>query len=176
MKKNIDSSYARIVDTPAILKSLLLISLFSSLAVSFLYWLGNGIQVTSLSLFGLAIVSGFLLLVLGWGYTKIAALVLYLVVSIILTLNISIGHAIFDEAMLAYPLLIVFSGLLFGKRSGVVVTGITTAQIALIYILAQSGHIQPFDGAVEVKLEETITTDFDLALDRTGDVGCDRYY
>jgi len=158
MKKNIDSSYARIVDTPAILKSLLLISLFSSLAVSFLYWLGNGIQVTSLSLLGLAIVSGFLLLLIGWGYTKIAALVLYLVVSIVLTLNISIGHAIFDEAMLAYPLLIVFSGLLFGKRSGVVVTGITTAEIALIYILAQSGHIQPFGGAVKVNLEETITT------------------
>jgi len=158
MKKNIDSSYARIVDTPAILKSLLLISLFSSLAVSFLYWLGNGIQETSLSLLGLAIVSGFLILVMNWGYTQIAGLVLYLVVSIVLTLNISIGHAIFDEAMLAYPLLIVFSGLLFGKRSGVVVTGITAAQVALIYILAQSGHIQPFGGAVEVNLEETITT------------------
>jgi len=158
MKKTLDSSYARIVDTSAILKSLLLISLFGSLAVSILYWLGNGIQVTSLSLLGLAIVSGFILLVLRWGYTQIAALVLYLVVSIVLTLNISIGHAIFDEAMLVYPLLIVFSGLLFGKRSGVFVTGITAAQIALIYILAQSGHIQPFGGAVEVILEETITT------------------
>jgi hypothetical protein len=149
MKKTVGSSYARIVDTPAILKSLLLISVFGSLAVSFLYWLGNGIQVTSLSLVLLAIVSGFLMLVMNWGYTQIAGLILYLVVSIVLTLNISIGHAIFDEAMLAYPLLIVFSGLIFGKRSGIVVTGITAAKVALIYILAQSGHIQPFGGALK---------------------------
>ena len=80
MKKNLDSSYARIVDTSAILKSLLLISLFGSLAVSFIYWLGNGIQETSLSLLGLAIVSGFLILVMNWGYTQISGLVLYLVV------------------------------------------------------------------------------------------------
>ncbi len=141
MKNTVGSSYARIVDTTAILKLLLLISLFGSLTVSFIYWLGNGIQETSLSLIGLAIVSGFLILVINWGYTQIAGLVLYLVVSIVLTLNISIGHAIFDEAMLAYPLLIVFSGLLFGKRSGVVVTGITVAQLAFnLY----SGPIWPY--------------------------------
>jgi len=158
MSKNTTSFYAKIVDTAAILKSLLLISLFGSLAVSIFYWIGNGIQETSLTLIGLAVLSGFLLVVAGWGYTEIAGLILYLGVSFVLSLNISIGHAIYDEAMLAYPLLIVFSGLLFGKRSGIVVTGTTMAQLALIYILAQAGHIKPFGGAVEVNLEETITT------------------
>ena len=143
---------------PILLSFLILISLFASLIISIAFWVGNGVQETSISLLALAVISSLLLFVQKWGYDKVAALILYLVISIILTFNISIGHGIHDEAMLAYPLLIVFSGLVFGKRSGVLVTGITVFQLTLVHILAQAGHVQPFGGAVQMKLDETITT------------------
>jgi len=158
MKDQISSSYAKIVNIPEIVKPLILISLFASLVISIAFWIGNGVQETSISLLALSVISVLLLFVQNRGYNKVAALVLYLVVSFILTFNISIGHGIHDEAMIAYPLLIVFSGLVFGKRAGVIVTGITVFQIILVHILAQAGHVQPFGGAVQMKLDETITT------------------
>jgi putative nucleotidyltransferase with HDIG domain len=158
MKDQISSSYAKIVNIPEIVKPLILISLFASLVISIAFWIGNGVQETSISLLALAVISILLLFVQNRGYNKVAALVLYLVVSFVLTFNISIGHGIHDEAMIAYPLLIVFSGLVFGKRAGVIVTGITVFQIILVHILAQAGHVQPFGGAVQMKLDETITT------------------
>ena len=158
MKDQINSSYAKIVNILAIVKPLILISLFASLVISIAFWIGNGMQETSISLLALAVISILLLFIQNRGYDKAAALVLYLVVSFVLTFNISIGHGIHDEAMIAYPLLIVFSGLVFGKRAGVLVTGITMFQMILVYILAQAGHVQPFGGAVQMKLDETITT------------------
>lgn len=158
MKDQTNSSYAKIVNIPAIVKPLILISLFASLIISIAFWIGNGVQETSISLLALAVISSLLLLIQNRGYDRTAALVLYLVVSFVLTFNISIGHGIHDEAMLAYPLLIVFSGLVFGKRAGVIVTGITVSQLILVHILAQAGHVQPFGGAVQMQLDETITT------------------
>jgi putative nucleotidyltransferase with HDIG domain len=158
MKDQISSSYAKIVNIPEIVKPLILISLFASLVISIAFWIGNGVQVTSISLLALTVISILLLFIQNLGYNKVAALVLYLVVSFVLTFNISIGHGIHDEAMIAYPLLIVFSGLVFGKRAGVIVTGITVFQMILVHILAQAGHVQPFGGAVQMKLDETITT------------------
>ena len=158
MKDLLNSPYARIVDTPAIIRSLVRISLLGSLLIGIVFWFGNGIQETSLSLFIVTIICFGLLLLQNRGYYQISGLLLYLVISFILTFNISIGHAIYDEAMLAYPILIIFSGLIFGKRSAIVVTGITIFQLILIFILAQAGHVQAFGGAVSVTLEETITT------------------
>ncbi len=158
MKDQISSSYAKIVNIPEIVKPLILISLFASLVISIVFWIGNGMQETTISLLALAVISILLLFIQNRGYDKAAALVLYLVVSFVLTFNISIGHGIHDEAMLAYPLLIVFSGLVFGKRAGVIVTGISVFQMILVHILAQAGHVQPFGGAVQMNLDETITT------------------
>jgi len=117
MKDQISSSYAKIVNIPEIVKPLILISLFASLVISIAFWIGNGVQETSISLLALSVISVLLLFIQNLGYNKVAALVLYLVVSFVLTFNISIGHGIHDEAMIAYPLLIVFSGLVFGKRA-----------------------------------------------------------
>jgi putative nucleotidyltransferase with HDIG domain len=99
-----------------------------------------------------------LFIVQHFGHTQAAGLLLYLQISLILTFNLSIGHAIYDEAILVFPLLIVFSGLIFGKRSAVLVTAISLAQIALLFLLAEAGHVRPFDGALEMRLDDTITT------------------
>lgn len=158
MPDRVTSSYARIVDTPAIIKTLMLVSLFGSLLIGIVFWIGNGIQETSLSLFVISGICLVLIFIQRWGYYQISAFILYLVVSIILTLNISIGHAIYDEGMLAFPLLIVFSGLIFGKRSAVLVTSTTVLELILVFILAEGGYIRPFDGDIPVLLLDMITT------------------
>lgn len=153
-----ESSYSRIIDTPAIVRLLLLISIIGSVLIAIAFWIANGWQETTASLLVMGGISVILFVLQGFGYSQIAGLLLYLQVSLILTFNLSIGHAIYDEAVPVLPLLVVFSGLIFGKRSAVLVTAITMAQIALFYILAQAGHVKPFDGAVELSLTDSITS------------------
>jgi hypothetical protein len=122
------------------------------------FWVVKGWQATTLSLLLVALASMFLLYLHKVGSSQIAGFLLYLIVSSVITFNIIIGHGIYDEGMLVYPLLIVFSGLIFGKRSAVLVTGITIGQMSMVYLLAQAGLVQPFEGAIQMPLEDTITT------------------
>jgi putative nucleotidyltransferase with HDIG domain len=152
------SSYNRIVDTPAIVRLLLWINISGCSVIGVVFWAARGWQETTLSLLMMGAVSGLLLILERIGHPQFAGFLLYLLVSIVITFNVSIGHGIYDEAMVVYPLMIVFSGLLFGKGSSVLVTGISLGQICLIYIFAQAGIVQPFEGAVQLNLEDTITT------------------
>ncbi len=156
------SSYYRIIDTPGIVRLLLWISIGGSSLIAISLWISNGWQETSLSLFIMALISIFLLMLQHYGFTLAAGLILYLQVSLILTFNISIGHAIYDEAILVFPLLIVFVGLIFGKRSAVLVTAISVSEIGFLYIMGEAGQVRPFDGAIPLLLEDTITTNLIL--------------
>lgn len=158
VRSSLDSSYARIVDTPGIVHLLLWITIAATTVIGATFWVVKGWQITTLSLFLVALISFFLLYLHKVGSSQTAGFILYLIVSSVITFNISIGHGIYDEGMLVYPLLIVFSGLIFGKRSAVLVTGITIAQMSLVYLLAQAGQVQPFEGAIQMPLEDTITT------------------
>jgi len=158
INKAISSPYARIVNTPRITFYLLIISTAASLAIDAVYVAIYGIDGTAISLMFLGLVCVFLLWIHHKGHYQIAGLCLYLLVSGVLTYNITIGNAIYDEAMLAYPLIVVFTGLIFGKRSVVLVTGSTIVQFILVYILALDGIVQPFDGLVTLNLEEIVTT------------------
>ncbi len=158
MQDLLKSPYARIFAPPSILKTLVLVSLIGSLSIGITFWIANGIQETSVSLLILSTVCLGLLLLQDRVDYQLSGLILYLVISVVLTFNVSVGHAIYDEAMLAYPILIIFAGLVFGKRSTVVVTGITIVQIILVYNLAKAGYVQVFDGAIEITIEETIIT------------------
>jgi putative nucleotidyltransferase with HDIG domain len=126
--------------------------------IAVIYALYHRVDGAVISLFSLSLLT----IILGYLYRKglyrLTGLILFLAVSGILTLNVSFGNAIFDEAMIAYPLIIVFSGLLFGKRSLIWVTAATIAQIGLVFFLAQVGVVKPFEGALPVRAEETITT------------------
>ncbi len=158
MRRHSFSSYERIVDTPAIVHLLLWITISATTLIGITFWIVTGWQETTFSLLLTALISLVLLQIHKKGSSLTAGFLLYLVVSSAITFNIIVGHGIYDEGMLVYPLLIVFSGLIFGKRSAVLVTGITIAQMSLVYLLAQAGQVQPFDGAVAMTLEDTITT------------------
>lgn len=152
------SSYSKIINTPAIVRLLLLISIISSILIGAVFVIFKGWKGTSTSLLIMALVSLILFYLQRRVSTQVIALLLYLQISVILTYNVSIGHGIYDEAMLVFPLLIVFSGLIFGKSSAALVTGISLTQIILVYILAEAGHVHPFDGALEMSLIDAITT------------------
>lgn len=152
------SSYSRIVDTPGIVRLLLWISVVGSISIAIAYWISNGWQETSFSLFLMALISGALFILLRFGLTQVAGFLLYIQVSLIMTFNLSVGHAIYDEGILVFPLLIVFSGLIFGKRTAVLVTAISVSEIGFLHILGEAGHVLPFEGAIPLLMEDTITT------------------
>jgi putative nucleotidyltransferase with HDIG domain len=157
--KDTSTPYERIVNTPEITFHMLVIAAIASLVIDSVFVAAyQRFDATAVSLLSLSLICLFLLWVHRRGHYKIAGFILYLMVSSVLTYNVALGHAIFDEAMLAYPLIIVFAGLLFGKRAVALATSITTFQIALVYLLAQRGIVQPFNGLITVRLEETITT------------------
>lgn len=157
-KNGNSTPYQRIINTPSILNLLLIMCIIASLAIGSVYLAFYEYDGTVLSLVVLGLVSSFLLILQKRGYYQAVGVSLSALVSIVLTYNISIGNAIYDEAMLAYPLIMVFTGLLFGKRSVTLITGLTLAQIVLVYILALNGLVRPFDGRVPFKFEELITT------------------
>jgi putative nucleotidyltransferase with HDIG domain len=154
----IKTPFARIVNTPRITFILLLITALASLGIDIAYVVSYGFDPTAVSLVFLAAACLSLLWVHHKGRDRLAGFILYLIVSGVLTYNISIGDAIYDEAMIAYPIIIVFTGLLFGKRSLFLVTGLTVAQVIVVYFLSLAGFVQPFDGGYTMKLDETITT------------------
>ncbi|MEN8173736.1 MAG: HD domain-containing phosphohydrolase [Chloroflexota bacterium] len=153
------SPYERIVNTPRITFYLIILSSAASLLITIVYAIfQQRIDKGTISLIFLTTACIFLLWIHYKGYSKFSGIILYLLVSSVLTYNIANGHAIYDEGMLAYPLLIVFTGLLFGKRFVALGTGITVAQLGFVYALAVEGKVQPFHGSMPLSLEETITT------------------
>jgi putative nucleotidyltransferase with HDIG domain len=150
--------YAGKISTSRIILYLLIITALSSLAIGFVYDLFYGIDQTTISLDGLAVACLILLVVYSFGYHQTAGFFLSLVVSAVLTFNISVGNAIYDEAMLGYPLIIVFTGLLFGKLAVALMTGITAGQILLVYLLARRGLVSAFNGLMPVTFEQTATS------------------
>ncbi len=158
MRKQTESSYARIVNTSVIIKLLLWVALFACSGIGVVFWITQGWQATSFSLLLLAAISLPLIPLQLRGYTQAAGLFFYLAASSVITFNTCIGHGIYDEAMLVFPIVIVFSGLILGKRMVILSTGISLVQIYLVYLLAQKGLVQPFDGAVQITLTDLITT------------------
>ena len=152
------SPYERIVNTPRILQSVLWLCFAGSAIIGGVYFLFHGFDGAVISLFSFSLIAIGLGYLFRKGLQRLTGLILFLGVSGVVTLNISFGNAIFDEAMIAYPLIIVFTGLLFGKRSLPWVTAATVLQIIFVFILAQIGLVKPFQGALAVRAEETITT------------------
>jgi hypothetical protein len=142
------SSYERIVGTPAIVRLLVLINTIGSSVIGGYIWIFSGWQKITLALLLTVLASLLIFFLQEVGYSQLAGFLLILVVSSTITYIVGIEDGIYDEAMLVYPLSIIFSGLMFGKRSTVLVTAISISQICFFYITAEAGIVLPFDGAV----------------------------
>lgn len=152
------SSYERIVGTPAIIRLLVLINLIATSVIGGSIWILSGWMKITLALLLTVLASLLIFLLQKAGYSQLAGFLLFLVVSSMITYIVGIEDGIYDEGMMVYPLLIVFTGLMFGKRSTVLVTGISINQIFLIHILAEAGIVQPFEGAVQMTYRDTMTS------------------
>ncbi len=152
------SAFERIVNTPRITFILTLIAACASLGINLAYTAFNGFNPTTWSLFFLTATCLLLFWVQHRGHYRAAGVLLYLLVTGVLTFNIIKGNAIHDVAMIAFPTLIVFTSLMFGKRYITLVTLVAVLQLVIVYILSLFGIVQPFEGRYALHLEETITT------------------
>ena len=134
------SSYEHIVNTRKITAIFISITAAVSLVIGASAILDRqSIAPSEISLAMLVLLCGFLLLLNYFWSPKWAGFLLYLSISVVLTVNIIFSLGVFDEAMMAYPILIIFTSLIIGKKAVWPLTLISVFEILLIFLLQLGG-------------------------------------
>jgi putative nucleotidyltransferase with HDIG domain len=95
--------------------------------------------------------------ILRMGHYRIAGLGLLASVSAVMFYNFYIAGGIHDNAMVIFPVLIMFAGLLLGKRTVAAMTILVLAEISVLYWFTIRGVITPYEGRTHVDLQDFIT-------------------
>jgi len=160
---NSQSQYIRIVNTPKVLRLVTIITIISSVVINIAYSIYQEIDKTSFSLILLTAGSLLIYWMIATDKFMVAGVSFYLLGSGILIYNLGIGGAVFDEAIIALPLIIIFASILFGKRYVPFITIISILEIGGLYLLDDASLINPFEGRIQISLEEYMTTMIILA-------------
>jgi putative nucleotidyltransferase with HDIG domain len=93
-----------------------------------------------------------------------ASLVLFALASGALTWNMALFNSIYDVAMIAFPALVTFGSILFGRRSVPYITVVVIALVSGIYLAGDTGFSQIYTGDLTVQLQDYITNVIFLVL------------
>jgi putative nucleotidyltransferase with HDIG domain len=77
------------------------------------------------------------------GYYYTVATFITLMILALITFSLIDGVGLWDAAMIAYPIFILFASFLFSKKMSPVVTLLSAASMALVYYLDQQGLLKP---------------------------------
>jgi putative nucleotidyltransferase with HDIG domain len=153
MKKNLHSlqhltEYQRLLGLPQILNAIIYIAMVFS-AVMVLVW-----SVEPANVFGASMLFLFISLWGLWflnrlGFYQLVGLLLFLIVVSLITFNLWVDTGIYDAGIIAYPILIIFAGLIFGKRAIFLTTAVIAIVVTVVYMYMVQGTITPFDGLVQ---------------------------
>jgi putative nucleotidyltransferase with HDIG domain len=152
------SDYERIINLPRLLAVCLMVTGLASLVilVGRLVVGVEGNWEVPLSL-GTASVFSFVLFLLNRrGYFDLASRGLFLLVISVISYNLILFNGIYDVGIMGFPAVIVFGGMLFGRRSVTKVTLIVCIAFSLIYLSSYLGFTVPFT-FLESKFQDFIT-------------------
>lgn len=149
--------YERLINVQRILSSVILVVFVLLLFLSGIFFVNEGFSKTAVSLFFTLVLDGFFYVLNKMGKYRAAGLGLFLVVSGVLTYNLLVFDGIYDIAMLAYPAVIVFAGMIFGRRYVGLITAVVIGQISLVYYASVKGFTQPYFDMVETQFQHYIT-------------------
>lgn len=102
-----------------------------------------------IALFGLALFCLPLLYLNSKGRFVLAASLFCLIVLIVINVNLYDGDGVHDAGILAYPILIMFGALFFGKRASLIFSLAAIGSLAAIVYLEIHGYVQSTIGATE---------------------------
>lgn len=149
--------YEHLVNVGMITKSIITVVGLLLLFLTLVFYFNEGPSRSAVSLF-VALVLDILMYFLNQkGMHRLAGLGLFVIISSVLTYNLLAFDGIYDIAMLAYPAVIVFAGMIFGRRAVVLICSIVIGQLTLIYLSSIWGFTQPYNGLVETQFQHFIT-------------------
>lgn len=145
-----------LLDESKILDFLLIISGGINFLLAII-WSRDGVGVGGKVLFGAAFLSASLWLVNRAGYRH-AAGISFIVLMISLATFFSIREdGYYNVPTVVYPIIIIFAGMLFGKRSIPYLTGLIVLIFLSFWYLEKIDVIQPFGGTVEYWIGDLVT-------------------
>jgi putative nucleotidyltransferase with HDIG domain len=152
------TDYERIINLPRLLAICLLVTGIAS-AIILIGRLIVGVEgywevPISLSITGLLSIGLFSLN--RAGYFDIASWGLFLMVSTVISYNLILFNGIYDVGILGFPAVIVFGGMLFGRRLVPGVTVFVCVSFSLIYLSSIVGYTVPFN-MIEAKFQDYIS-------------------
>ena len=139
--------YHEVIGLSKIIQQMLILGTITSVAI-FIVWSRNGIGITARMMGILFAVNVFLIFVHRSGRAMEAGLGLFATVAIIITTLSSFTDGIYSLPNIFYPILLVFSGILFGRRMIPHVTVFLIILISLLFGLDRVDLIVPFQGRV----------------------------
>lgn len=157
------SSFEDLINFSQVLRSIFYIAIISALLTS-VNVLQGGISpadmATFLLLFTTLVFFGVYLL----GYYRVAGWGLFLSITVLVTFMLLVSGGIHDNAIIIFPLVITFGGLLVGKRFVPLITVVILVEVSGIYWLTERELISPWPGKENVFLQDLITIDILLVI------------
>ncbi|MBN2353252.1 MAG: PAS domain S-box protein [Spirochaetales bacterium] len=137
------------------LKVSLIVIIGLTVVLGFVYlFLHRDAVMTSISLFILAPVSAFSLFLTFRGRETAASFIIVTLAFAVIAFNIYDGEGLADPAVMAFPAVIVFGGLLLGRKAVIFIIGAVLADLAVQIFLASAGLVTY---RVSPSVTETVT-------------------
>ena len=139
--------YQEVIGLSNIIQKLIIITGITSLIV-LAVWTRGGLGITSKMMLVLFVVTAVLFFVHRSGHANEAGLALFSTIIIIITALAYYSDGIYNLPHIFYPILLIFSGILFGRAMIPAVTGLLVVIETLLFALDRMHLIIPFKGAV----------------------------
>ena len=139
--------YQEAIDLPNIIQRLIIITALTAILV-FIVWSRDGVGTTATMMIALFCITVILFFVHRSGRENTAGLSLFAIIALIINFLSYSADGIYNLPHIFYPILLIFSGILFGRAMIPQVTALILVLQTLLFILDRNGMIVPFDGKV----------------------------
>ncbi len=142
------SNYQSVIDLSNIVEKSLIISALTEIFV-FVIWSKGGIGTTAQTMVVLFFLTALLFFINKKGYPKEAGTGLFSITSLSVTYLAYQGDGIYNIPFIFFPIILIFSGLFFGRVLIPHITFFLIALTTILFLLDRNGTIIPFDGVVQ---------------------------
>jgi len=141
------TGYQALINISNILEKIFLTTLVST-ALLFWVWSRDGIGIGGISIATIFFITLILFFLNRKGYPRLAGNLLFVTISIVLAYLAIHEDGIYNVPFVFFPILLIFAGIIYGKKMVATYTGVIAGLTTLLFALDRIGIIMPFDGSV----------------------------
>ena len=157
------SHFEELINFSQVLQSTFYIAMLSLLLISINVLQGE-ISPTDIATFGLFFTTLILYLIFRKGHYKFAGWGLFFSITSMVSYTLTVSGGISDNAITVFPVLIIFGGLLFGKRFVPLITSLILGELSTIFWLTKREIIATFPSKDYIFIEDLITVNILLII------------